>query len=544
MEPLIKQLSALPAKLLAMSTRAKVLLGLGVLAIAGAAAGISAVSTMGDYQYAFTNLSPEDAAEVQAALKTANVPYRLEAGGTALAVPASKVYEVRLLLASAGLPRSNGTGFELFDKGDFGVSEFTQKVNLRRATEGELARTVGRLEGVRSARVHLVLPEKAVFRGEERAASAAVVLNLQPGKSLSERELTGIKHLVASAVPALAANSVTIVDGRGAVLAAEDGAGAEAQGFARKLERDLEQRIVSLLEPVVGSGQVVARVTADVDTSEVTATNDNFDPDGTVLKTERTTAQNQNEQSDKGGAAAVGAIANQPMAAAAGGPGSTNKSNNTAQEENRTWEISRVTTRTVTRAPRLTRLSVAVLLDGIDRKPREAAEVQRLGELVRKAVGFDANRGDQLEISSEAFSHSADEPIATSSGVSGAPAWWVYAAGGGLLLLLAVVAVVLLRSRAPLPAPLVLKPGSTVAQIEASAVNNARPAGPATPGAAQLPSTAGTPTLALEQTKALAEGPTELTRRARELASSDPVRAANLIRSWLTPNTNDSAPRA
>lgn len=534
MEPLQRQLFALPARLAAMSTRAKVLLGLMVLGLAGVAIAANALIGVGDYQYAFTNLSTEDAAEIQAQLNSANVPHRLEAGGTALAVPANKVYEVRLLLAAAGLPRSTGVGFELFDKGDFGVSEFTQKVNLRRATEGELARTVGRLTGVRSARVHLVMPEKAVFRGEERPASAAVVLNLQPGKVLSERELAGIKHLIASAVPSLPSQSVTIVDGRGAVLSAEDGAAEEAQGYARKLERDLEQRVVTLLEPVVGAGQVVARVTADVDSSEVNSTNDNFDPDGAVLKSERTVAQNQ--QSDKGALnGAVGAVANQPLASPPPAAGTTNKSNNTSNEESRTYEVSRVTTHTISRMPRLTRLSVAVLLDGIDGKPRAAADVQRLGELVRKAVGFDPNRGDQLEISSETFSHSADEVAPAAASAAPVPAWWLYAAGGGGALLVLCALVLVARKRAPANPPLMLRTGSTVAQIEAAALGAAEPARAAVP----LPLTAA-PAGALEAGAVMADGSDALRLRARELAKSDPARAANLIRSWLSTGPTDS----
>src|SRR5918912_572517 len=154
MEPLMNGLKALPEKLAALPTTVKVVLAAALLALVGAAAK----------------------------LKVAGVPFRLEAGGTALAVPAAKVYDVRLLLAAAGLPRGGGVGFELFDRGDLGVSEFTQKVNLRRATEGELARTIGHLKAVRSARVHLTLPERTLYREEDRKSSAAVVVNLQPGR--------------------------------------------------------------------------------------------------------------------------------------------------------------------------------------------------------------------------------------------------------------------------------------------------------------------------------------------------------------------------
>src|SRR5512147_734375 len=211
MEPLLKQLRELPSRLPA-SVKILVLLALAGLVAAGV---VFQAASAEAYQYAFTNLTAEDGSEAAATLKTAGIPFRMEAGGSALAVPAGKVYDARLLLAAQGIPRGGGVGFELFDRGDLGVSEFTQRVNLRRAIEGELARTIGRLASVRSARVHVTMPEKSLFRDEDRKASAAVVLALQPGRTLDDRELAGIRHLVASAVPGLSPSAVTLVDGKG-----------------------------------------------------------------------------------------------------------------------------------------------------------------------------------------------------------------------------------------------------------------------------------------------------------------------------------------
>src|SRR6266542_260313 len=167
MEPLVKQLKELPARAGALPGPAKAVLAAVALAAVAAAVAIS-MSSADSWQYAFTNLTAEDSSDAAAALKVAGVPFRLEAGGSALAVPAAKVYDARLLLATTGLPRGGGVGFELFDRGDLGVSEFTQKVNLRRAIEGELARTISRLGPVRSARVHLSLAEKGLFKDEDR----------------------------------------------------------------------------------------------------------------------------------------------------------------------------------------------------------------------------------------------------------------------------------------------------------------------------------------------------------------------------------------
>lgn len=531
MEPLQKQLAELPKKLAALSTTAKVALGAGLLALVAGVAAVALLGSAGEYQYAYTNLSTEDSAEISAKLKAAGVPFRLEAGGAALSVPAAKVYDVRLLLAADGLPRAGGSGFELFDKGDFGVSEFTQKVNLRRATEGELARTIGRIAGVRSARVHLVLAEKGVFKGDDRPASAAVMVNLQPGHTLSERELAGIRHLVASAVPGLPAEGVTIVDGRGAVLSVEDEWGADVEGFQRKTERDLEQRVVTLLEPVVGVGQVVARVTANVDAAEVTTTDDAFDPDGAVLKSERTVAQNQSSNSQKR-QGVVGAAANQPLVPAAQNqPGTQNQSSSANNEETRNYEVSRTTTRTVVKAPRLTRLSVAVLLDGVDGKPRADAEVQRLGELVRRAVGFDEQRGDQLEIRSAVFSRSAEEPAGSALADAKQPAWLWPAVGGAAFLLVALLAFALLRRRAPEPRALVLRPGARVGELEATAdgvpIDGEAKEQQALPGA--------------DGQKALPDSVDSFREKARELARTDPARAAHLIRAWLTVENSSAA---
>src|SRR5512142_1323986 len=324
METLLKQLRELPKLIANLPAGLRLVLLLGAVAAIGVGV-FNAVSSAEAYQYAFTNLTPEDAAEAAAALKAAGVPFRLDAGGSALAVPGTKVYDARLLLAGAGLPRGGGVGFEIFDRGDLGVSEFTQRVNLRRATEGELARTISRLSEVRSARVHVTLSERGLYRDQDRAASAAVVLQLQPGRKINDRELAGIRHLVASAVPGLDPAKVTVVDGRGQALASADGTG-EAFETQRRLERDLEQRVVGILGQAVGAGAVVARVTASLDTSEVQRSAESFDPDAAALRSERRVSQ-QTAGEGPGPGGVAGAAANQPLAqtppVAAGGRGRT-----------------------------------------------------------------------------------------------------------------------------------------------------------------------------------------------------------------------------
>ncbi len=524
MEPLTRQLSQLPAKLGGLSGPVKAVLLLAVLAAGAAAVGLQ-MQSQEAFQYAFTNLGAEDSADAAGALKAAGVPFRLEAGGSALAVPANKVYDARLLLAAAGLPRGGGVGFELFDRGDLGVSEFTQKVNLRRAIEGELARTISRLGPVRSARVHLTLGEKGLFKDEDRKAQAAVVVNLQPGRTLAEQEVAGIRHLVASAVSGLAANSVTLVDGKGNVLSAETPWG-EAGAWQKKMERDLERRVVDLLEQAVGPGAVVARITAQVDSSEVSSNAEVVDPDATALRSERRVTQQQSQDASAPGGVA-GAIANQPLQPQGTAQGSVNRGASQLQDEVKNYDVSRTTTQTVQRAPRLKKLSIAVLLDGVGGKPRPDAEVTRLGELAKRAVGFDAARGDDLDISSAPFVR-ADEGVAQPAAPAPVaklpPMPWLV--GGGAALLVLVVAVLLLSRRRPAPVAvqdsgMLLVPGSSVAQIEARAAL----------GAAALPP--GAPAVALDPRE-------QLRLRAQALAAKDPARAALILKGWLANGAPDA----
>ncbi len=530
MEPLFKQVGELPGRVAALPKGLQLLLA---LLVAGTVAGTWFVASSGvdTWQYAYSNLAAEDAAEVSAALKGAGVPFRLEAGGAALAVPAGKVYDVRLMLAAQGLPRGGGVGFELFDKGDLGLSDFTQKVNLRRALEGELAKTISHLANVRSARVHLTLGEKGLYKGEDHNAAAAVVLQMQGGRTLGEREVSGLRHLVASSVPGLNADGVTIVDSKGSVLSSETTWG-EAEVFReRELEKSLEVRLVSFLEPVVGTGAVVARVNATLDHSEVSTSREAVDPQGAVRNEHKTTQTSSAGMPGPGGLA--GAAANQPLAApaapGAGGP-SISANSTSALDETRTFEVGRTITKTVARGGRITKLSVAVLIDGKDGQPRGDEEIAALKELASRAVGFDPARGDQLEISSQVFTKSSEvfEPPAAAPEKSKlpVPAWFGPAALGALTLLLLMW---LLRGTRPAPrapAQPLLRPGESVAALEAVLQGNQLPPPP------QLPlGPDGQPVAQYESTP---DPNLSLRDRARELVGKDPNRAALLLRSWIS----------
>src|SRR6185503_18661980 len=242
----------------------------------------------------FTNLGQQDAASIVEALRAEKVPFQLEDGGRAVLVPAEKLYELRLSLASRGLPEGGGVGFEIFDKQSLGQTDFVQRLNYQRALQGELGRTIGELGGVESARVHLALPERSLFVAEDRRPSASVVVKLVSGRALSPAQIDGIVHLVASSVEGLAAEQVTVVDEGGRMLTQNrprdetTGVTGTALEYQASLERQLAERVESMLGAVVGRDKTIARVAATVDFSRSERTEESYDPDRTALKTQRT----------------------------------------------------------------------------------------------------------------------------------------------------------------------------------------------------------------------------------------------------------------
>ncbi|MFM2153998.1 MAG: hypothetical protein RL199_2433, partial [Pseudomonadota bacterium] len=442
-------------------------------------------------------------------------------------VPKSKVYDVRLLLAAAGLPKAGGTGFELFDRGDLGVSEFTQKVNLRRALEGELARTISHLAEVRSARVHVTLPEHGLYRDEDRKASAAVVLNLKPGLTPTRKALEGIRHLVASAVPGLTSQGVTVVDGSGSVLSAEEVAGETTAARERQLEREYEQKLVGLLSPVVGEEAVIARVTVQLVDDEVDRNEEVVDPEqvGGVVRSERQLNQRSGQDEGDPAIGIAGAATNQPVANNNNPPGVVPRTQTSQlSDETRNYEISKTVTTTRTRGPRLRRLSVGILLDGKDGKPLPAEEVTQLGETAKKAVGIDLARGDQFEISSAVFARPEEPKVVERTFLpKGLKAWQIAAA----VLLIVLVALLMQRRRRQVAAAReseatdieLLRPGAKVGDIEAQL-------GEVGLGGADALTANAPPPVLVDPAVAARD-------RARELAQNDPVRATQILRAWM-----------
>jgi flagellar M-ring protein FliF len=362
------------------------------------------------YRALFTNLAERDASAIIEVLRADKVPFRLEAGGRGILVPAARLYELRLALASRGLPGSGGVGFELFDRGTPAQTEFLQRLDYQRALQGELARTVSHLSGVEAARVHLALPGRSRPAGDERRPSASVVVKLVPGHVLSAGQIDGVVHLVAASVEGLAADAVTVVDGGGHILSGDrqgselGGASSGALQYQASFERQLDERLESMLGAVVGRDKVIARVAATLDFARVERTEETYDPDRSALRTQRTTreAAGPHEgpvESDSGDADSEGRRREQ-------------------RDESQTYEVSKVVSHTVVPAGVVKQLSVALLIDGTytgtgaARKfmLRPAEEIDRLKELVKGAVGFSEVRGDRIDIASVPFQAELAEP--------------------------------------------------------------------------------------------------------------------------------------
>ncbi|MBI4952579.1 MAG: flagellar M-ring protein FliF [Myxococcales bacterium] len=499
------------ARLGALSRPAKVLL-IGTLLVA-TALGVwrATAGSRVEYGVLYSDLEGEDAGAVVAKLKERGVAYRLALGGSTVEVPAAEVAEARLALAAEGLPRSGQVGFESFDKLRLGATEFEQQVTYRRAMEGELARTVGTVKAVRSARVHLVLPKRSAFAARDEPASAAIVVRLRAGRELGPSEITGIVNLVAAAVPGLEPGRVALVTTEGVVLqrakrSPNGEAGTEGPADdeitdrlrARAEEAALEDRTRSMLERVVGAGRVEVRVRAELDHAKVESRSDHFDPATTALRSEQLTIERARGDSDDGAAGVPGAESNLPSedpepagAAAAGGL-------LLRRSHTRNFEVTRVEERRVSVTDTVKRLAVAVVVDGTfvgagaDAVfvPRDPEELDKLATLVRSAVGFDALRGDVVTVESlpfaEALPVDADDPTGVPDPeVAPAPELAGYlpfaAAGAGLLVAVALGALLWRRRRrrrnnvlavieAPLPTPV----DEVIARIDYRAEASAR----------------------------------------------------------------------
>lgn len=401
-----------------------------------------------DYKVLFSNLDDRDGGAIVAALGQMNVPYRFSENGTALLVPGERVYDTRMQLAAQGLPRGGAVGFELLDNTRFGASQFTEQINYQRGLEGELARSIEAMNTVQRARVHLAMPRQSLFVRERQAPTASVVLNVYPGRSLSDAQVSAISWLVASSVPELTADNVSIVDQNGRLLSAPQGDGrgmdADQLRFVRELEQRTVERILTILNPLVGPGNVHAQASADVDfarreeTSEVYRPNQ--EPGQAAVRSQQTSDSRQTGPNAAQGV--PGALSNQPptnaqaplvnatVAPQPGQPGQQQNQQgqpaNGQQQINGTAAQSQVPTnerrdattnyeldRTISHVKQpvgiLKRMSVAVVVnylpgkDGGEPQALPPEELSKLTDLVREAMGYSESRGDSLNVVNSQF---------------------------------------------------------------------------------------------------------------------------------------------
>lgn len=388
-----------------LSPRQKRLLFIGLPLVLGIAYAAYHTYDRINYGPLYANLSPQDGAAIVKELEAAKIPYIVSGGGTAIEVPRGVLYSTRLKLAGKGVPAGGGVGFEIFEKTPFGVSEFTQQVNYLRALQGELSRTINSLSAVQSSRIHLALPARSNFFGQEEKPSASVVVELRPGYHLSPDQVQGIVNLVASSVPKLSADKVTVIDSSGRPL--KEIVPVVASSEAEKLnqlklkhEQEMERRVESMLDPVLGAGKVVVRANVQINPQETQMTKEQFDPQNRVVRSQR---QAVDDTGLKGGGV-PGVQSNIPggeagKTAAEGGQ--------KRSSEMVTYEVGRTTSRTMEPRGQVQKLSVAVLVDGTYQKdkyiPRSKEEIEVIKGMVKRAVGFDADRGDEIEVANVPF---------------------------------------------------------------------------------------------------------------------------------------------
>lgn len=434
-----------------------------------------------DYSVLYSNISDQDGGAIVTQLTQMNIPYRYTSNGTAIMVPQDKVYDLRLRLAQQGLPKGGAVGFELLDNEKFGISQFSEQVNYQRALEGELARTIETLGPVKAARIHLAMPKPSLFVREQKAPSASVTLNLQPGRALDNGQINAIVYMVSSAVAGLPPGNVTVVDQAGHLLTPSNNDGRDLNDAQLKYTTDVEsriqQRIEGILGPIVGNGNVHAQVNAQVNFDTKEQTQEQYGPNSDpAQQAVRSRQLNQSEQlggQNPGGV--PGALSNQPAPAnsapittnatqgqaqngqqagqqtqAGAGANANNRvvPSNTQHDETTNYEVDRTILHTKMNVGDIQRLSVAVVVNfktTPDGKPLPLTndQMKQIEDLTREAMGYSEKRGDTLNVVNSAFTAQDDT-------LGQLPFWKQQAfidqlIEGGRWLLIALVAWILWR---------------------------------------------------------------------------------------------------
>ena len=551
MSPLLAGMRALgPLKLGALALVALLSMGLlGLLAMRGSMAPMALL---------YSDLDLREAGQVADVLERAHIPHQAEAGGNRILVPADQVARARMLLAKDGLPSGGSIGYEIFDRADgLTASAFQQGISQTRAMEGELARTIKSLQGVRAARVHLVLPKREPFARERQEAQASVVITMAGAARLDREGVQAVLNLIAAAVPGLKPQGIAIVDSRGNLLARAGqptGGMASAQSgeeLKRATELRLARAVEEMLERSLGPGRVRAEAAVELDFDQVRETQEKYDPEGQVVRSQQSSTGNSRSTE----APQTVSVQNNLPNADAANPNPAG-SQDQKSDETTNYEIGKTVRTVVREQPQMKRLSLAVMVDGVltpapDGKaawaPRAEEELARIGNLVRSAVGFDEKRGDRVEVVSMRFTATEEGPE-----TAALPIWAQFDKADlvrlveGALLTLAVILSLALVFR-----PMVLRLAIARPELGGAAAAIAGPGGAAGqvmmvegPDGTMIPAPPGTQAAEGRTTEeevmrlANVEGDLRVAslRRVAELVSAHPQETLAMVRSWIAPD--------
>jgi len=525
-------------------------LGAGVALLVAAAVAAVVMGRQPDYRVLFSNLGDKDGGAVVAQLSQMNVPYKYSEGGGAILIPAERVHDVRLRLATQGLPKGSVAGFELMESNKFGMTQFQERLNFQRGLEGELTRSIQALSSVQSARVHLALPNQNGFFREQQKPSASVLVSLHPGRILDRAQLAGIVHLVASSVPELAPSAVSVLDDTGKLLSQspDSTAGAEINAqqllYVQQLEQQYSRRIMDILEPVVGRDNVKAQVTAEVDFSLTESTSEQFRPNQTP---DSSAVRSQQVLESRGSATKTatgvpGAVANQPPAPSAapinganpapnaGGQQGTEEQSN-KRESTTNYEVDKTVKVVRGSTGAVKRLSAAVVVNyqsAEDKgktvtKALTPEQIEQMTALVRETIGFNRERGDSVNLMNTPFQVTAvpstDTPLWKQPEVVDLAKTFAWPVGA--VLFAALVLMGLVRPALKGPAPAKAGAAKPVAGGQLDALEAETPERPALAAPAR-------------KDEVLPATPEQLRLEdARTLAKENPVAVANILKTWL-----------
>ena len=541
----------------AMSARQLATLGLAFVAAVGLVVGASRWVNAPEYRVLFADMEPEEAARVEADLQAQKIQYQLGSGGRDISVPQGDLDRLRLHFTSSGVPSSGRIGFEIFDRTAFGQTEFLEQVNYRRALEGELARTIGSIGEIQSARVHIAMAKDSLFESRAQPAKASVSLKLKRNRPLAASTIAGIVNLVAASVEGLRPESVVVIDTNGRPLSRpadgdEEPLSAAMAERQQRMERELASQVVRIIEPIVGAERVRAHVALRLDSRTEEQTEERYDPN-TVVRSRQLSLEGAGAAGASGIAGARGNLPGQAAPAPAGqpvtppgppAPGLTAGASG-RQSETVNYEISKTTRRSVDPRGDVTRLSVAVVVDNAravksnpdgtttrTSTPRPGPEMQKIQQLVSAAVGLDPARGDQLTVENISFDEPVDEPVApptlfekVGTGVQG----WVRP----VIVLVLGVAAFLFVLKPIVNGVLAARPPAAPAPITRTETQ---------PLPRQIPRSIEEVEGAIEAEldakiaeRVAARKTPVLARRVTNAIESEPANAARLVRAWMAP---------